>query len=53
MHMDISICQTPLPERQNKEYKKLLELCGLRDEGDADVVALMTEDPAALLRDIR
>ena len=44
MYMDISICQTPLPDRQNKEYMKLLELCGLRDEGDADVVALMTED---------
>ncbi len=42
--MGISICQTPLPGGQNKEYLELLELCGLRDEGDADVVALMTED---------
>ena len=28
----------------HKEYIQLLELCGLRDEGDADVIALMTED---------
>lgn len=50
MHMDISICQTPLPERQKAEYLQLIEKCGLRDEGDADVVALMTGDdgsPAA------
>ena len=42
--MGISIYNTPLPERQHKEYMCLLEACGLRDEGDADIVALMTED---------
>ena len=41
--MDISICQTPLPERQKAEYLQLLEKCGLRDEGDADDEA--DEDP--------
>ncbi len=42
--MGISIYNTPLSERQHKEYLRLLEACGLRDEGDADIVALMTED---------
>ena len=42
--MGISIYNTPLSERQHKEYMCLLEECGLRDEGDADIVALMTED---------
>ena len=42
--MGISIYNTPLSERQHKEYMCLLEACGLRDEGDADIVALMTED---------
>ena len=42
--MGISIYDTPLPERQRTEYLQLLETCGLRDEGDADIIALMTED---------
>ena len=42
--MGITICDTPLPERQQKEYLRLLDLCGLRDEGDADIIALMTDD---------
>ena len=42
--MGIAIYNTPLSERQHKEYLRLLESCGLRDEGDADIVALMTED---------
>ena len=42
--MGIAIYNTPLSERQHKEYLSLLEACGLRDEGDADIVALMTED---------
>ncbi len=42
--MGISIYNTPLSEWQHKEYLRLLEACGLRDEGDADIVALMTED---------
>jgi [citrate (pro-3S)-lyase] ligase len=42
--MGISICETPLYGRQSDEYLSLLQSCGLRDEGDADIVALMTED---------
>ena len=42
--MGISIYDTTLPERQLSEYLQLLETCGLRDEGDADIIALMTED---------
>ena len=42
--MGIGIYTAPLPERQREEYLQLLETCGLRDEGDADIVALMTED---------
>ncbi len=42
--MGIGIYTLPLPERQQEEYLKLLEKCGLRDEGDADIIALMTED---------
>ena len=42
--MGIGIYSTPLSARQQEDYLKLLEACGLRDEGDADIVALMTED---------
>lgn len=42
--MGIGIYDTPLNERQKKEYLQLLGSCGLRDEGDADIIALMTED---------
>lgn len=42
--MGIGLISTPLPERQKREYLRLLETCGLRDEGDADVIALMTDD---------
>lgn len=42
--MAISVYITPLPDRQQKEYLKLLDTCGLRDEEDADIIALMTED---------
>ena len=42
--MGIGIHSTPLSARQQEDYLKLLEACGLRDEGDADIVALMTED---------
>ena len=42
--MGVSIYDIPLPERQKAEYLQLLETCGLRDEGDADLIALMTED---------
>ena len=42
--MGISVCKTPLPHRELKSYSDLLETCGLRDEGDADIIALMTDD---------
>ena len=44
-----SIYNTPLSDRQQKEYVSLLDLCGLRDEGDADIVALMTDDYGELI----
>ena len=42
--MGIGIYSPPLPARQMEEYLQLLETCGLRDEGDADIIALMAED---------
>ena len=42
--MGIAIYDAPLPGRQSKDYLQLLETCGLRDEEDADIIALMTED---------
>ena len=42
--MGIGIYSPPLSARQKEEYLQLLEACGLRDEGDADIIALMTED---------
>lgn len=42
--MGIGIYDTPLPAMQQAEYLHLLESCGLRDEGDADLIALMTEE---------
>lgn len=42
--MGIGIYDTPLPAMQQAEYLQLLESCGLRDEGDADLIALMTEE---------
>ena len=43
------ICDTPLYGRQLEAYKELLDLCGLRDEGDADFIALMTDDEGELI----
>ena len=42
--MGVSIYNTPLAERLGRSYAQLLDICGLRDEGDADIIALMTED---------
>lgn len=42
--MGLGIYDAPLPAGQQKEYLQLLESGGLRDEGDADIIALMTED---------
>lgn len=46
--MGISVCNTPLPQREQRMYTELLAECGLRDEGDADVIALMTDDDGNL-----
>lgn len=42
--MDISLFAAPLKGRLAANYKQLLSICDLRDEEDADVVALMTDD---------
>ncbi len=42
--LDVSLFYVPLPKRLAERYKKLLSSAGLRDEGDADVIALMTDD---------
>ncbi|MBR0507114.1 MAG: [Clostridia bacterium] len=42
--MDLMRFETPLPKRMEARYKEFLSLSGLRDEGDADVVELMTDD---------
>ena len=42
--MDISLFPAPLSGRLGERYKNFLSLSGLRDEGDADVIALMTDD---------
>ena len=46
--MGISVCKTPLPQREQKSYEDLLGTCGLRDEGDADIIVLMTDDDGNL-----
>ncbi len=47
--MGIEIYTSPLPDRQHEEYLQLLGSCGLRDEGDADLVVLMTDDDGKLI----
>ena len=42
--MDLSLLPAPLKGRMAQRYKDFLSTCGLRDEGDADVIALMTDD---------
>ncbi len=42
--MDLMLFYAPLPKRIDARYKEFLSKNGLRDEGDADVVALMTDD---------
>lgn len=42
--MDITLFPAPLKGSLNANYKKLLSTCNLRDEADADVIALMTDD---------
>lgn len=47
--MGIGIYPSPLGGRQLEDYRQLLSSCGLRDEGDADVIALMTDDNGELI----
>ena len=42
--MGISLFPAPLKGRMAARYKDFLSICGLRDEADADVIALMTDD---------
>ena len=42
--LDVSLFYTPLSKRLEVRYKDFLSSAGLRDEGDADVVALATDD---------
>ena len=39
--MDISLFPAPLKGKMAARYKDFLSICGLRDEADADVIALM------------
>ena len=47
--MDISLFPAPLQGRLGERYKDFLFSCGLRDEADADVIALMTDDDFAIV----
>lgn len=47
--MGIIIESGALDKRLDREYHELLERCGLRDEGDADIIALMTDDDGGLI----
>ncbi|MBQ3664269.1 MAG: adenylyltransferase/cytidyltransferase family protein [Clostridia bacterium] len=42
--IEITLFPAPLRGRLSEDYKEFLFSCGLRDEGDADVTALMTDD---------
>ena len=44
IQMNTSLYISQLPEYVHNEYLQLLGLCGLRNEGDADIVALMYDD---------
>lgn len=47
--MPISIADTPITGRLMDEYVRLLDSCGLRNEGDADIIAMMTDDDGGLI----
>ncbi|MBQ2201349.1 MAG: [Clostridia bacterium] len=47
--MDISLFPAPLQGRLGERYKDFLFSCGLRDEADADVIVLMTDDDFAIV----
>jgi [citrate (pro-3S)-lyase] ligase len=42
--LDVSLYPVPLPKLLQARYKEFLSSADLRDEGDAEVVALMTDD---------
>ena len=42
--MDLSLLPAPLKGKMAVRYKEFLSTCGLRDEEDAEVIALMTDD---------
>lgn len=42
--MSIEILRTPIEGSYKDEYERFLESAGLRDEGDADIIAWMTDD---------
>ena len=47
--MGIAVYSTPLTKRQQQDYLRLLDSCGLRDEGDAEIIALATDDDGRLI----
>ena len=47
--MDLSLYPAPLAGKLDERYKLFLSSSGLRDEGDADVIALMTDDDDAIV----
>ena len=47
--MGISVYDTPLSGILQRDYLALLCTCGLRDEGDADIVALASDDDGRLI----
>ncbi len=46
--MGVSIYNTPLNDQLKTEYLDFLRSAGLRDEGDADIIALMTDDEGTI-----
>ena len=47
--MNSSIYHAPLPPRLKKKYQDFLSSCALRDEGDADTVAVLTDEDERIL----
>jgi len=47
--MGIAVYSTLLTKRQQQDYLRLLDSCGLRDEEDADIIALATDDDGSLI----
>ena len=47
--MYTTICDVPLLSYQRDAYKELLASCGLRDEEDAGIIALMHDDDGSLI----